>query len=572
NENSPPFDPARPINASRNNTGLQQLPPVSPAFIWYPYAASPDFPDVGTGGRNAMAGPVYYVDDFPKNSRYPDYFNGKLFIYDWIRRWIKIVRMLPNGDFDKMDDFMTDAKFNAPIDMEVGPDGRIYGLEYGSGWFAKNPDAGLFRIDYISGNRPPKVDSLKVAKESGGLPFSLDATVQAKDPEGDALVYNWKVGDTTIQTKEPRLHYTINKAGEYNVTVEVADDNKASNKSDAVTVYAGNTQPELDIQIQGNQTFYFPGKPVQYKVLVRDEGDTISKSNLYISTEYVQNEREAQTLGHQVVTGAMIGKNIMLNSDCKGCHKVDEKSIGPSFTQVAQKYLNKAEVQGYLTDKILHGSKGVWGETAMPAHPGMKEGDAQQIVQWILTLAQTGPVKKSLPDSGKITPKATDPKKAVLAINATYTDAGGRGVSPLSASEVVYLRSNVRPVGSGQAPSGFSVKDSANTRYLILPANEGVIPLRNIDFTGIRSIEFTGFGSGMAAQYQIEVLIGDKNGQKIGEGQMNFSAGRGKITTLIPLQGAPAGQVQKEVAILIRRLSGDAVSRPLLQAIRFVPK
>ncbi|MBK8780075.1 MAG: PQQ-dependent sugar dehydrogenase [Saprospiraceae bacterium] len=30
------FDPAKPINESRNNTGIQELPPVSPAFIWYP--------------------------------------------------------------------------------------------------------------------------------------------------------------------------------------------------------------------------------------------------------------------------------------------------------------------------------------------------------------------------------------------------------------------------------------------------------------------------------------------------------------------------------------------------------
>ena len=34
--------------------------------------------------------------------------------------------------------------------MEVGPDGKFYLLEYGTGWFSKNPDAGLSRIDYIA--------------------------------------------------------------------------------------------------------------------------------------------------------------------------------------------------------------------------------------------------------------------------------------------------------------------------------------------------------------------------------------------------------------------------------------
>src|SRR5690606_7034855 len=94
------FDPQRPENNSPNNTGLPALPPAQPAYIWYPYAASGDFPQVGTGGRNAMAGPVYYTDLFPKSTRYPDYYDGKLIIYDWIRGWVKAVTMLPNGDFE----------------------------------------------------------------------------------------------------------------------------------------------------------------------------------------------------------------------------------------------------------------------------------------------------------------------------------------------------------------------------------------------------------------------------------------------------------------------------------------
>ena len=45
--------------------------------------------------------------------------------------------MQENGDFDKMESFMGSTKFNSIIDMEVGPDGKLYLLEYGNGWFAK---------------------------------------------------------------------------------------------------------------------------------------------------------------------------------------------------------------------------------------------------------------------------------------------------------------------------------------------------------------------------------------------------------------------------------------------------
>jgi len=144
----PKMDPAKAINDSRNNTGLTELPPAQPAFIWYPYAVSPDFPSIGAGGRTAMAGPIYYSDLYPKETRYPSYYDGKFFFYEWMRGFIKAVSMKANGDYDRMEPFMGNTKFNSAIDVEVGPDGRFYILEYGSGWFSKNENAGLVRIDY----------------------------------------------------------------------------------------------------------------------------------------------------------------------------------------------------------------------------------------------------------------------------------------------------------------------------------------------------------------------------------------------------------------------------------------
>lgn len=148
-KSGPAFDPQHPINDSRNNTGLRELPPVSPAFIWYPYGNSVEFPQVGKGGRNAMAGPAYYVDRFPKETRLPDYYDGKVIIYDWMRGWMKAVTLAPNGDFDRLEPFAPSIKTNSMIDLEVGPDGRLYMLEYGTGWYTQNPDAGLARLDYI---------------------------------------------------------------------------------------------------------------------------------------------------------------------------------------------------------------------------------------------------------------------------------------------------------------------------------------------------------------------------------------------------------------------------------------
>jgi glucose/arabinose dehydrogenase len=147
-KSGPAFDPAKPINNSKNNTGLTELPPAQPAFIWYPYGNSIDFPSVGAGGRTAMAGPIYYSDLYPAATRYPSYYDGKFMFYEWMRGFIKAVTMNEKGDFVRMEPFMGHTKFNSAIDIEVGPDGRFYVLEYGTGWFSKNADAGLARIDY----------------------------------------------------------------------------------------------------------------------------------------------------------------------------------------------------------------------------------------------------------------------------------------------------------------------------------------------------------------------------------------------------------------------------------------
>ncbi len=143
-----PFDATKPINNSKNNTGLTELPPANPAFIWYPYGVSNDFTSVGSGSRTAMAGPIYYSDLYPAATRYPSYYDGKFFFYEWMRGFIKAVSMNEKGDYVRMEPFMGSHRFNGAIDIEVGPDGRFYVLEYGKGWFSKNEDAGLSRIDY----------------------------------------------------------------------------------------------------------------------------------------------------------------------------------------------------------------------------------------------------------------------------------------------------------------------------------------------------------------------------------------------------------------------------------------
>ena len=78
------------------------------------------------------------------------------------------------------------------------------------------------------------------------------------------------------------------------------------------------------------------------------------------------------------------GKSLIEGSDCLGCHKLDEKMIGPSYKEVASKYENTPENVEMLADKIIKGSSGVWGDVPMPAH-GFSKENAKFMAQYILS-------------------------------------------------------------------------------------------------------------------------------------------------------------------------------------------
>ncbi|MBP7498868.1 MAG: c-type cytochrome [Chryseobacterium sp.] len=79
------------------------------------------------------------------------------------------------------------------------------------------------------------------------------------------------------------------------------------------------------------------------------------------------------------------GKSLVEGADCLGCHKMDEKMIGPSYKEVSEKYENTPENVEMLAEKIIKGSSGIWGDVPMPAHNGMSKENAKYMAQYILS-------------------------------------------------------------------------------------------------------------------------------------------------------------------------------------------
>ncbi|GAA4087352.1 ThuA domain-containing protein [Mucilaginibacter panaciglaebae] len=331
-----PFDPNHVVNTSRNNTGLTDLPNAQPAFIWYPYAVSPQFPELGSGGRTAMAGPVYHSEYYKAAGKLPSYYNDKLFIYDFIRNWIKVVTMDAAGNLVSIEPFMNSTKFNSMIDMEMGPDGKLYILEYGNsdGWFKKNKDSGIARVDYNAGNRAPEIADISVDKSYGVLPLKVTLKVKASDPENDRMTYTWNFGNGIKKvTAAPWVAYTYPKAGNFKASVTVKDSKLKSTTSKQVVIAAGSTDEPIDP-----------------------------------SSKFAA------------------GQTLVMSMDCKSCHKAHEHVIGPAFADVANKYKANRATYRQLTEKIKNGGNGVWGDVMMPAHPDLKPEEAKQILDWVFSL------------------------------------------------------------------------------------------------------------------------------------------------------------------------------------------
>lgn len=72
--------------------------------------------------------------------------------------------------------------------------------------------------------------------------------------------------------------------------------------------------------------------------------------------------------------------------DCVACHKLNEKSTGPAYSEVAKKYEATEANINDLAGKIIKGGKGVWGDLPMTPHPTLSMDSARLMVKYILSL------------------------------------------------------------------------------------------------------------------------------------------------------------------------------------------
>lgn len=516
----PRFDPKAPVNTSPKSNGLTTLPPANPAFIWYPYAPSPEFPELGQGGRSAMAGEFYAFDrNAPSKNKFPEYYDGALFVFDWMRNWVMAVRVDNDDNYVRNEPFMAaNGDFRRPIDLAFGKDGVMYMLEYGSVYGADNDDARLVKIEYNTGNRAPVAragvaDSVAAAERSarafltsdnrnapvireatGPAPLRVKFSGRGTDPDDDPLTYQWLFDGQTVGATQPNAMFTYTRPGTYRAILRVTDQTGQIG-TDTVVVRVGNARPNVAITTTDNRSFFWEGKPFTYAVRVTDAEDkTVDPKRIKVFYEYSAQPGQLPApaqLGHQDVAalgGGSLGKTLIANSDCKACHTIDKPSVGPTFLAVADRYKGQAGMVERLARKIIEGGGGAWSQDhLMSAHPQVPVQDAQEMVKYIFSLTDARhqnqvPVRGSL----ALNEHKPDESRGQYTLVASYTDTGGSRVGPLTGTDVVRLRSATVKAIDTDAQIGFPRFGSR----LTAGNHKAHLLLKDVDLTTIQSLTY----------------------------------------------------------------------------------
>lgn len=536
------FDPSKPINYSKFNTGVKELPPAQPAWIYYPGGDSKEFPVLGNGGRTACAGPTYYFDaDLKSPTKFPSAMNRTVFIYEWSRNWIVSVKLDQDSNIEKMERFMPNEKFVRPIDLQFDKNGSLYVIEYGETW-GVNADAKLVRVDYQGGNRTPQARIVQgefAGKEPLKLSFSAEPS---SDKDNEPLKYTWTKVNSADSTDRSAIgtgkliEHTFEKPGVYNVEVKVEDPHGASSTA-VVPVIVGNSVPQIEFVSPQDGDFFDSGKKIAFQVTVTDQEDGSSDEKITSTTDLDDLDASAPdrvTVQANLLSGGSsavnedslpVGLKLMRSSDCFNCHALDRAIVGPSFLDIAQKYRGQTGAMDVSIERVLKGSTGVWGKVAMLPHGQHTREQVAQMVSWVYD-AKPDPTSQTIRGMSGQVELTEKPENAGAAVRLTarYQDLGGPSLPALTGYKSIELKPRLREaeradevvrmseLGSGKAGQGKFLGAIDHGSYFVI---------RNVRLDRVGSLQFRVCSAGAGGQ--ILVHQGAIDGPVIGTIQVEVN-------------------------------------------------
>jgi len=556
----PLYEVERPMNVSPSNTGSELLPSPQPAWIYYPYAASEEFPMLGNGGRTACAGPVYHFDPaLESHTKLPQELDNSLIMFDWQRTFIKRVKLDADSDIVSIDPFLTQIPIKRPVDMRIGPEGALYVLDYGETW-GINEDAKLLRIDYFTGNRPPDAVITSAAGTVGKHPFEARFRASdSSDPDaGDVLQYQWSVtpGPFDPQAGE-QAEFTFVQPGNFEVKLQVKDPSGLVD-SETVMLAIGNAPPAIRFGDPVDGGFFDWGDEIAYQIVVEDKEEGSSSNSPELMKMRLLLNHFIETTAPGTAEAAYLsgagrnaaGLSLIQQSDCLNCHSVDRKIVGPAFKEIAQRYAEAKDKKVAINasaERIIKGSTKVWGEVPMLPHAQFSSEQASSMVRWIFSLHdEAGGDRVHQEFAGKM--KAHRPEwmnevmGGVAVWQASYTDLGADGAPPLTAKAEVRLRSTLVEAEQFSRNHGTRVlgsKSASSGQFIGSISNGHSLTFDRVNLQGIRSV--TARIASPTTGGVIELRKDDPRGELIAELQFESTGGWEEWRNVGATVSAPVG-------------------------------
>ena len=204
----------------------------------------------GFTGRTAIAGTFYRSPAPDAPFALPPPFADTLLMTEWTRDIVAAVEISVMGELGAVTRFAPWERFIRPIDLEIGPDGALYVLEYGSGFGGDNTDARLSRVEHSTTGELSPVAAI-VATMVEGQPDTFEFSSAGSHVPGRAdavAAYEWDFdGDGIVDSPDPTVTHTFTSTGLFPVSLTVVATSGRRSIPVVHPVVIGNTAPQVTI-------------------------------------------------------------------------------------------------------------------------------------------------------------------------------------------------------------------------------------------------------------------------------------------------------------------------------------
>jgi glucose/arabinose dehydrogenase len=231
-----------------------------PGSVTAPFFTYSHFQNVVTGdgcptGSSSISGIAFY-----NGTSYPTNYQGALFFADYSRKCLWVMFSDSTGTPDPTTRMGWESSAAGPVDLEMGPDGNLYYVDFDGGT--------IRRFDYLG---PTAVATASPTAGAAPLTVEFDGSASMPGRPGDTITYAWDLdGDGQFDDStdvKPMMTYTTN--GLRNVRLRVTDNHGVSTVSSAIPISvnvsaptATITAPDSTLTFQVGDVINFAGSAV----------------------------------------------------------------------------------------------------------------------------------------------------------------------------------------------------------------------------------------------------------------------------------------------------------------------